>query len=56
MSTTTKGYDFELAGQEMKEFQCTLCKFLLREATELPCSHLNCQSCLWEWQMGPEAR
>ena len=57
MSTTaTKGYNYELAGQEMNEFRCSLCKFLLREAMELPCTHLNCQSCLWEWQTTPKAR
>ena len=56
LAVEMKGYNFELAGQEMKEFQCTLCGFLLREAMELPCSHMNCQSCLWQWQMKQDSK
>ena len=52
----TKGYDFVLAGQRIQEFECSLCKLLLREATELPCTHLNYQACLWQWQMDSNAK
>ena len=56
LTAEMKGYNFKLAGQEMKEFQCTLCGFLLREAMESPCSHLSCQSCLWQWQLKQESK
>ncbi|XP_066914977.1 TNF receptor-associated factor family protein DDB_G0268444-like [Clytia hemisphaerica] len=51
-----KGYSFELAGQEVSEFRCNICKLLLREATELPCTHMFCQACLWEWHMDPKSK
>lgn len=44
------GYDFVLVGNAIKEFECPICLFLIKEAVQLPCTHAFCSSCVDKWQ------
>ena len=48
-TTENGGFPFEMVGDEhqlQKDFQCPICLLIIRDATELPCNHLMCKSCL----------
>ena len=47
------GYDFEIDGPLVKEYECPICLLLLRDCVELPCSHSLCKSCLQRWEDSP---
>jgi len=44
------GYDFETVDPIPAEYVCLICQMLLREATELPCTHIYCKNCLVRWE------
>ena len=44
------GYDFEIAGDTIKEYECPICLLLIRDASMLPCTHTLCQTCLQKWE------
>ena len=48
-TTEDGGFPLEMVGDEhqlQKDFQCPICLLIIRDATELPCNHLMCKSCL----------
>ena len=42
------GYPLKMTDEQQlqKDFQCPICLLIIRDATELPCNHLMCKSCL----------
>uniref|UniRef100_A0A7M5XCZ4 Uncharacterized protein n=2 Tax=Clytia hemisphaerica TaxID=252671 RepID=A0A7M5XCZ4_9CNID len=45
------GYTFKLeSGEIPAEYKCLICHLLIRNATELPCSHVFCDQCLLKWE------
>ena len=48
-TTEDGGFFFQMVGDEQqlkKGFLCPVCLLIIRDATELPCNHLMCKSCL----------
>ena len=39
------GYDFKLVKESEINLECPICLMLVRQAMELPCSHLLCRVC-----------
>ena len=39
------GFPFELVNK-VKEYECPICLSLIKDATELSCTHLMCKACL----------
>ena len=48
MAERCGGYDFDT--KESNVYECPICKKIIREFTELPCSHATCKSCLENWE------
>lgn len=46
----SEGYDYETYGEILKEFECIICHYMMREAMELPCHHAFCKQCLQNWE------
>ena len=47
MNAIPSGFPFKFAGDPDKEFECSICLSIIREATELPtCHHVMCRECL----------
>ena len=44
------GYDLKTKEPALTEYFCLICQFLLRNAIELPCSHVYCNDCLIRWE------
>jgi len=44
------GFQFVIAGQERKEFECPICLCIIRDATELGCEHIMCGKCLERYE------
>ena len=42
------GYDFETKIET--NYECPICKKLVRQFTELPCEHFSCRTCLEHWE------
>ena len=42
------GYSLKMPDDQQlqKDFQCPICLLIIRDATELPCNHMMCKSCL----------
>ena len=45
------GFPFELVNK-VKEYECPICLSLIKDATELPCTHLMCEACLAFYEDG----
>ena len=45
------GFPFELVNK-VKEYECPICLSLIKDATELPCTHLMCKACLVFYEDG----
>ena len=44
------GYDFQTKDKTPTIYQCLICHLLIRDFTELPCSHPYCRECLLRWE------
>lgn len=44
------GYEFVVAGTPIREHECPICLYLIKNAVELPCAHTLCGECLNSWQ------
>ena len=42
------GYDFESKSET--NYECPICKKIIRQFTELPCHHFACRACLEYWE------
>ena len=42
------GYDFETKSET--NYECPICKKIIRQFTELPCHHFACRACLEYWE------
>ena len=42
------GYDFETKTET--NYECPICKKIIRQFTELPCHHFACRACLEHWE------
>ena len=42
------GYDFKT--KEISPYECPICKKIIKQFTELPCTHTTCHSCLVHWE------
>ena len=42
------GYDFESKSET--NYECPICKKIIRQFTELPCEHFACRTCLEHWE------
>jgi len=40
------GFQFELVGEMIKEWECPICLMIIKDVVELPCSHIYCEVCL----------
>ena len=47
-STTYGGYD--LKTKSKTSYECSICKNIIKQFTELPCNHFTCRSCLEHWE------
>ena len=44
------GYDFQTKNSSPTYSICSICNLLIRDHTELPCSHSYCNECLTSWE------
>ena len=42
------GYDFKAKDKTL--YECPICKKIIKQFTELPCSHATCRCCLEHWE------
>ena len=45
MASIPSGFAFKMVNEE-KEYECPICLVIIKNATELNCSHLMCRDCL----------
>ena len=50
------GFQFVVAGQDRKEFECPICLCIIRDATELGCEHIMCGKCLERYEQDQKER
>lgn len=46
----TAGYDFKTKNVSPDVYQCIICHLLIRQFTELTCSHPYCKNSLLRWE------
>lgn len=51
MRSIPSGLPFKLVN-EVKEYECPICLSLIKDATELSCTHLMCKACLVYYEDG----
>ena len=49
MESAPSGLPFKMANEDNR-YDCAICLFILKKATELPCYHLMCQGCLQHYE------
>ena len=50
MAEQCGGYDFETKEKNLN-YECPICKKIIRQFTELPCEHATCKSCIKSWEV-----
>ena len=45
MASVPSGFQFEMVNEE-NEYECPICLVIIKNATELDCTHLMCMECL----------
>ena len=45
MASVPSGFPFQMVNEE-KEYECPICLVIIKNATELNCTHLMCGECL----------
>jgi len=41
-----RGYAYEVVGEGAQNLKCPVCKHLIRDCVELPCTHTMCKKCV----------
>ena len=46
MNTVPSGLPFKAVNENDKSYECPICLSIIKDATELSCTHLMCKQCL----------